>query len=196
MQFGTGGKTTNKILQKGQDGLRETTYNVKYKNKVEISRKEISSKVIKKPVDQIVQVVTSKVSSREAAPRISSPTVSGNINSAGLKLANKVAGKTPKVMTMNASAYCSCAKCCGKTTGITASGAKATEWYTIAAGKGYKMGTIIYIPAFKNKPNGGWFVVQDRGGAISNSKIDVYMGSHSQALTFGRQNLKCYIYEI
>ena len=184
---GTGANTTSTILQKGEDGLRETTYRVKYKNDVEISRKEISSVVIKKPVNQIVQVVASKVTSRESTPR--------NVGTSGNGLAAKVAGITPKVVTMNASAYCACAKCCGKSTGTTASGAKVSEWYTIAAGKGYKMGTIMYIPALKDKPNGGWFVVQDRGGAISNSKIDIYMSSHSQALNFGRKNLVTYVYE-
>lgn len=38
-------------------------------------------------------------------------------------------------------------------------------------------------------------MVQDRGGAISNSKIDVYMGSHSESLQFGRKTLECYVYE-
>ena len=110
-------------------------------------------------------------------------------------MAKKVEGITPTVKTMNTSAYDACVKCCGKTNGITSSGAKASPWYTIAAGKGYKIGTIIYIPYFKNKPNGGWFVVQDRGGAISNNKIDIFMSTHSECLQFGRRNLECYIYE-
>ena len=69
--------------------------------------------------------------------------------------------------------------------GITASGAKASSWYTVAAGKSYPIGTIIYIPALKNKPNGGWIVVQDRGGAISGNRIDIYVNSHSEALQWG-----------
>ena len=85
--------------------------------------------------------------------------------------------------------------CCGKTNGVTSSGAIAKEWYTIAAGKGYSIGTVIYIPALANKPNKGWFVVEDRGGAITNNKIDIYMESHSAALIYGRRNLECYIYE-
>ena len=95
---------------------------------------------------------------------------------------------------MNASAYCSCMSCCGKTNGITASGAKASSWYTLAAGKGIPIGTIVYIPALSNTPNGGWFVVQDRGGAISNNRIDIYMNSHGEAINFGRRNLQCYLY--
>lgn len=71
----------------------------------------------------------------------------------------------------------------------------ASSWYTVAAGSGYKLGTVIYIPYFANKPNGGWFVVQDRGGAISNNRIDVYMGTYNECISFGRRNLECYIYE-
>ena len=72
----------------------------------------------------------------------------------------------------------------------------AQSWYTVAAGKGYPIGTVIYIPYFKDKPNGGWFVVQDRGSAISNSKIDIYMDSYNDCKKFGRRNLECYIYKL
>ena len=131
------------------------------------------------------------VTTRSTSERTAS---SNPATTASTKLAKKVAGITPVVKNFNTSAYCACKKCCGKTNGITSSGAKATSWYTLAAGKAYPIGTVIYIPALKNKPNGGWFVVQDRGGAISNSKLDVYMGTHTQALQFGRKNLECYVY--
>ena len=186
------GTKQNKVIQNGKDGLKEITYKIKYQNDVEIEKIEISSKVIKEPVNKIVEVKTLQVSSRTLEERVAA---SNPALTASTTLAKKVQGITPTVRTLNTSAYCSCAKCCGKTNGITASGAKATAWYTVAAGKGYKIGTVIYIPALKNKPNGGWFVVQDRGGAISNSKLDVYMGSHSAALQYGRRSLEAYIYE-
>ena len=161
-------------------------------SKVEIERTEISSTTIKEPVNKIVEVRTVQVTSRGSGERVAT---SNPALTASTTLAKKVQGITPTVRTLNTSAYCACMKCCGKTNGITASGAKATQWYTVAAGKGYKMGTVIYIPALKDKPNGGWFVVQDRGGAISNSKLDIYMNSHSGALQYGRRNLEAYIYE-
>ncbi len=185
------GTKQNKIIQNGINGLKEITYKVRYQNDIEIERIEMSSKVIKEPVNKIVEVRTIQVTSR-SGERIAT---TNPASTASTKLAKSVEGITPTVKNFNTSAYCSCSKCCGKSTGITASGAKAAAWYTIAAGKGYKLGTVIYIPAFKNQPNGGWFVVQDRGGAISNSKIDVYMASHSQALQFGRKTLECYVYE-
>lgn len=188
---GTGTKQ-NKVVQAGKNGLKEVTYKVKYQNDVEIERTEISSTVVKEPVNKIVEVRTIQVTSRGTSERVAT---NNPAKTASTALAKKVEGITPTVKTFNTSAYCSCAKCCGKTNGITASGAKASSWYTLAAGKGYKLGTVIYIPAFKDKPNGGWFVVQDRGGAISNSKLDVYMGSHGSALQYGRRNVEAYVYE-
>lgn len=185
------GSKQNKVVQNGKNGLKEVTYKVRYQNDVEIERIELSSKVITEPVNKIVEVRTIQVTSR-AGERVAT---TNPAETASTRLAKSVEGITPIVKTFNTSAYCSCSKCCGKSTGITSSGAKATAWYTLAAGSGYKIGTVIYIPAFANKPNGGWFVVQDRGGAISNSKLDVYMSSHSEALQFGRKTLECYVYE-
>ncbi|MFQ8988788.1 MAG: G5 domain-containing protein, partial [Intestinibacter sp.] len=50
------GKKQDKIVQYGVDGLKEVTYKVKYQNEKEIEKKEISSKIIRKPVDKIVEV--------------------------------------------------------------------------------------------------------------------------------------------
>ena len=186
------GTKQNKIIQNGKDGLKEVTYKVKYQNDIEIEKIEISSKIIKNPVNKIVEVRTVQVTSRSSDERIAT---SNPALTASTTLAKKVQGITPTVKTFNTSAYCACMKCCGKTNGITASGAKASEWYTVAAGKGYKLGTVIYIPSLKDKPNGGWFIVQDRGGAISNNKLDVYMGSHNSALQYGRRNVEAYVYE-
>ena len=110
-------------------------------------------------------------------------------------LAQKVSDITPTLRVFNVSAYCPCVECCDKTDGITASNDKAIQWYTIAAGRRYKVGTIIYIPSLADCPNGGWFIVQDRGGAISNEKLDIYFNTHMEAKEFGRHTLECYVYE-
>ena len=188
---GSGAKQDS-VVQYGVDGIKEVTYKVKYQNDKQIEKTEISSKVIKEPVDKIVEVRTKQTISRGSVERTATTNPAAT---ASTTLANKVKNITPTVKTFNTSAYCACASCCGKTNGITASGARASEWYTIAAGSGYPIGTVIYIPALKDKPNGGWFVVQDRGGAISNDHLDIFFGSHSAALQYGRRNLECYIYE-
>lgn len=188
------------VKQNGVDGIKETTYKVKYQNDIEISRVEVSSNVAKEPIKKIVEIRDNEVVSRASVDRTATANatqVAEQAASSGNSLAAKAAGKTPSVVTVNASAYT--ASTCGKSPGqkgygITASGARATAWCTVAAGKGYPLGTIIYIPYFANKPNGGWFVVQDRGGAISNNKLDVYMNTYNECINFGRRNLECYVY--
>ena len=192
----------NEVLQQGKDGLKEVTYKVKYQNDVEIFRTVVKEKIIKKAVNKIVQVTNTTSRSGEEVDRTekkASKEAKSVASKASNKsyLAKKVEGMTPIVKTLNTSAYT--ASTCGKSKnskgyGRTASGAMASSWYTVAAGKGYPIGTVIYVPAFKNKPNGGWFVVQDRGGAISNNRLDVYMSTYKECIQFGRRNLQCYIY--
>ena len=177
-------ETTDKVIQEGQNGLKETKYKVKYQNDVEIEKSLISEQIIKEPVDKIIQIST-KIASRASAPR-STATIAANAQNG-----------EAKVVTMNVSAYT--ASTCGKAAGsagygITSSGKPASSWYTIAAGSAYPIGTVVYIPYFANQPNGGWFVVEDRGGAISNNRIDVYMDTYAECINFGRRNLECYIY--
>lgn len=183
--------TTTKVLQEGVNGIRKVIYKITYKDGVEIAREELSSEVTKEPIDKIVQINTKQTT-------ISRSEVSRTTSVLGSSLQAKVAGITPKVVTLNTSAY-TASTCDKKPTdpgyGKTASGAYAKAWYTVAAGKSYAMGTVIYIPYFQNEPNGGWFVVQDRGGAIKDNKLDVYMDTYNECIQFGRRNLECYIYE-
>ncbi|MBR3646464.1 MAG: 3D domain-containing protein [Lachnospiraceae bacterium] len=86
-------------------------------------------------------------------------------------------------------AYCPCAHCCGKNTGITASGTKATAGRTIAADTSVlPFGTKVNI-------NGHTYTVEDRGGAIKSNKIDIYFDTHQEALNFGVQYLDVYVEE-
>lgn len=182
-----GAETTDRVLQNGQNGLKEIKYRVKYQDEIEISRNIISETVIKEPIEKIIQIST-KITSRSA---IRSMSISPEA------IATSVAGMQPKTVTLNASAYS--ASTCGKAVGsagygITASGAAAKSYYTVAAGSAYPIGTVMYIPYFKDAPNGGWFVVQDRGGAISNNRVDIYFDTVGECVQFGRRNLECYIY--
>ena len=86
--------------------------------------------------------------------------------------------------TFEVTGYCPCAKCCGKTDGITASGAKAKANHTIAAPKTYAFGTKIELEGY------GTFVVEDRGGAIKGNRIDRFFNTHQEALNWGRKKVK------
>ena len=159
---GTTTNTTNKVLQQGKNGLKEVTYKIKYQNDVEIEKTQLSEKVITEPVNKIVQV--NKVTSR-----------SGTTTRAAAATA---ATTTSGTQVYKITAYCSCAKCCGKATGRTAMGTKATAGRTVAASGKFAFGTKLNI-------NGHVYTVEDRGGAINGNKIDIYVNSHAEALAWG-----------
>lgn len=75
--------------------------------------------------------------------------------------------------------YCSCVQCCGKTDGITASGAHVEEGITCAADKKFPFGTRIEIEGY------GIYTVQDRGGGVKGNHIDIYCNDHQFSDTFG-----------
>ena len=72
--------------------------------------------------------------------------------------------------------------------GITASGENAVERITLACPQSMEFGTKVYIPAFENV-----FICQDRGSAITEGKLDVFMEQLDQAKMFGRQKLEVLI---
>ena len=156
---GTTDGTTNRVLQEGKDGLKEVTYKVKYQNDVEIEKTVISEVVVTEPVDKIVQVQKKQTSRSASLPRTSTTSTTG--------------GTTYKI-----TAYCPCSKCCGKTTGRTASGTKATAGRTVAASSKFAFGTKLNI-------GGHIYVVEDRGGAVTGNKIDIFVNSHAEALQWG-----------
>ncbi len=155
--------TTNKVLQQGKDGLKEVTYKIKYQNDVEIEKTVISEKVITEPVNKIVQV--SKVVTTRSSTLPRTTTTSTTTASAG--------GAVYKI-----TAYCPCSKCCGKATGRTASGTKATAGRTVAASGKFAFGTKLNI-------GGHVYTVEDRGGAVNGNKIDIFVNSHAEALQWG-----------
>ena len=157
--------TKNKVLQEGKDGLKEVTYKVKYQNDIEIEKTVISEVVLQEPVNKIVQVQKTQTS-RSAQARTADATASATTSTV-------INGQTYKI-----TAYCSCSKCCGKSTGRTASGTTATAGRTVAAPANFAFGTKLNI-------GGHIYTVEDRGGAIKGNKIDIYVSSHSEALQWG-----------
>lgn len=155
--------TSNTIIQYGQNGLREVTYKIRYKDNVEFERIELSSNIIKEPITKIVQVQTRSVTSRGSVSRTT--------------------GTSGQTGVYKVTAYCPCVICCGKTDGITASGTQATANRTIAAPKTFAFGTQVVI-------NGITYTVEDRGGAIQGNRIDIYMDTHQQALQWGVRYLE------
>lgn len=146
----------NKVIQSGEDGIKEITYKVKYQNDEEIEKIKLSEQVIKEPVNKIVQIQRNITTSRSGS----------------------TVATTGETKIFKITAYCPCSKCCGKQTGITASGTRATAGRTVAASGQFAFGTKLVI-------NGNTYTVEDRGGAIKGNKIDIYMNTHAEALAWG-----------
>lgn len=95
--------------------------------------------------------------------------------------------------------YCACSKCCGKAEsdpwyGITATGTKATEGRTIAVDpKVIPYGSQVLIRYADGTEH--VYTAEDCGGAIKNSRIDVYMASHEAALVEGVKTAEVFIIE-
>ena len=161
--------TQNKVLQQGVEGKKKVTYKIKYQNDIEIEKNKISEEIVQEPVNKIIQVKSKTTSSRS-----SSKTRGTNTEDTASSTTSSSTVKIYKV-----TAYCHCSKCCGSyANGYTSSGTKASAGRTVAAPSNLPFGTKLNI-------NGKTYVVEDRGGAIKGNRIDVYVGSHSEALAWG-----------
>jgi len=163
----SGENTRNKVIRQGQNGVKQVTYKIKYKNDQEIKKTVLSEVVIKEPVDKIVQVQNNVTARASSATR-------GDVSGTAIY---KITG------------YCACSKCCGKyASGYTASGTKATAGRTIATDSKFAFGTKLSI-------NGTTYTVEDRGGAIKGNKIDLYFDTHAEALAWGVKYLPVQVVE-
>lgn len=106
------------------------------------------------------------------------------------------------VVEVSATAYCLCKKCCGKSPsnpnyGMTASGIR------IVPGSGIKviavdpkiipLGSKVYVEGLNGAWDYGYATASDTGSAIKDYKIDLYMDTHSEALTWGRKKVNVYV---
>lgn len=110
------------------------------------------------------------------------------------KLNSNRKSKDYYITTMNVSAYTAGIESTGKTTdhpdyGKTASGTYVKEGRTVACPKSMPFGTVVEIEGFGKR------VCEDRGGAITNGKLDIYMESLDEALKFGRRDLEVKVYK-
>ena len=93
------------------------------------------------------------------------------------------------ILILTVTAYCACPVCTAPySDGITAAGTVATEGRTIAAPPNWPMGRVVNIEGL------GARVVEDRGEAITQGKLDVYFDCHDEALEFGVRQLRVWVW--
>lgn len=156
---------TSEIEIAGQNGEKQVEYRVTYINGREASKEELSSTVTKEPVTEVKVVGTKQ----------------GSVEPNGVQSANGYSvGQTIKGKYTH---YCSCAKCCGKSNGVTASGKKVYTGmpnpYYVAC-NWLPLGSVISV-------NGTNYTVVDRGGSglSSGGRIDIYTPEGHQAAIRG-----------
>lgn len=91
-------------------------------------------------------------------------------------------------------AYCPCAKCCGKSDGITATGTRAKQGRTVAVDPDvipYGSTVVIYY----KKEIVGIYTAEDCGAHIRGRRLDLYYDSHSDALEWGIKKCKVYVFK-
>ena len=113
-----------------------------------------------------------------------------------------VEGEYTEVIEATATAYCLCYKCCGKTPSSPNYGGTASG-YKIVPGTGAKviavdpktipLGTKVYVEGLNGAWDYGYATAADTGSAIKNTKIDLYMDTHSEALSWGVKKVKIYV---
>ncbi len=160
--------------QEGVNGVKKITTT----NKIvdgKVTDVSISEEIVSEPVNEIVKIGTKEKPAVEEAP---------------------VLGQTPtglnysRVLTIDATAYCPCSKCCGKwSNGVTATGLRAGYGVAAVDPRVIPLGTKLYVEGY------GYCVAGDTGGAIKGNRIDLCYESHSAALAsgFGHKATKVYV---
>lgn len=85
-------------------------------------------------------------------------------------------------------AYCPCTKCNGRWTGQPGKlGRPMQADRTIAVDpRLIKLGSKVRM-------NDREYIAEDTGGAIKGKRIDLFVGSHSEAMKFGKKLIKVYV---
>lgn len=182
-------KGTTRIITPGKNGLAKNDVEVLYHNGIEF-KKNVTQTVLEEKVDKVVAIGTKEFFPSDVKEN------NDNKNKVPTRRGNKNApSNLGKPIKFSATAYCSCAKCCGKSTGITASGKKAEYGVVAVDTSVIPLGTKLYIENADGSFTYGEAVAADTGGAIKGNKVDLYFPTHDEALAYGRKAVNVYVVE-
>lgn len=157
------------VIRKGEPGSKELSIKVVYEDGKESSREVIGEKILKQPVNGIIEegTKTTLISSR------------GQINFL-------------RAIQMVATAYDATYESCGKNPdhpeyGITYTGLRVRSGIAAVDPKVIPLGTWLYVEGY------GEALAADIGGAIKGNRIDLYFESPKEVARYGRRNVKVYI---
>ena len=175
-------KGAEKVITEGQEGEKSITAKVTFVNGTETNREILNEEVITEAVDAVVSVGTGK----NVKTFGNGSVVIGN---GTITLENGKVLTYSGTRTVKATAYTHTDAGCNKK---TATGT-TVHWGTVAVDPRYiPYGTKMFIVSNDGYMIYGEAVAEDCGGAIKRDKIDLYMPTRSQCLSFGRRT--CTIY--
>lgn len=158
-------KGSTRVAKVGVDGEKAVTYRVLKHNGVVYEKTAISETVVKKPQDKVVEYGV----------------VAAQQTSRGGEVRSK------RVIDCKATAYC--------LKGRTASGVQSQRGVVAVDPRVIPLGTRLYIESADGSFSYGYAVAGDTGSAIKGNRIDLYMDTKSECLSFGVRNVKVYILE-
>ncbi|MBE7023683.1 MAG: DUF348 domain-containing protein [Ruminococcaceae bacterium] len=186
---------TRKVVQRGKPGEKTVSYKVFYEDGVEVRRETVEEKVVTEAIAQITEIGTKQsISSvKKTAP---SPSTKVAQATAAVKTSRSGNLSYSRVIPMNATAYD--ASSCGKSPshpayGITATGMRAGYGVVAVDPRVIPLGSKLYIESADGSYIYGSAVAADTGGAIKGNRIDLCFNSRSEAISFGRRQVKVYI---
>jgi uncharacterized protein YabE (DUF348 family) len=167
---------TEKVVEAGQEGIREKQYKVVTEDGNEVSRLLMAESVLRDPINMILEFGT----------------VLNYKTSRGDTVRYK------KVMDMRATAYTASFEDTGKRPGdknfgITATGIRAKKGVIAVDPRVIPLHTRVYVEIAGSTPDYGYAVAEDVGGAIKGNKIDLYYDSLDYVRKFGVKRVKVYI---
>ncbi len=168
------GKTN--LIQEGKAGSKEITFELTYENGIQLEKKPLYEKVLEEPTHELVEKGTAKM----------------------LLTSRGDTRRYKDVVVMEASAYTADYASTGKRPGdpyfgITRSGTKVRPGVVAVDPRVIPLGSKLYIESMDSTSDYGLASAEDTGGAIKGNKIDLYFENRSDALRFGRRNVKVYI---
>lgn len=172
----------NRVYITNETPVNETMYVDTYLVNIREEPSTDADVVDKLQYQSEVQVLAHvETSANEEWVQVSTPYTSGYISK------EYVTHESPTIFMGNfiITYYCSCEKCCDIANRPTASGVMPTTGRTVAADKSIPFGTRLII-------DGHEYVVEDRGGKINGNHIDIYCGSHEEALSYKSKTVEVY----
>lgn len=169
-------KGKENVLVEGTDGIAKNLFKVVYEDGKQVAKELISKKIVKAPIDKLVEVGT----------LMNFKTSRGDIV------------RYTKVLDMSATSYTASFADTGKHPGdpgfgITYSGMRARKGIVAVDPRVIPLGTRLYIQCPGSIPDYGFAVAGDIGGAIKGNKIDLYFDDQATVNAWGRKNVKVYI---